>query len=105
MHPYPDLEDAQRVMQSQDALFRPTAFWEKASIKITEELCFEGVENFRRLHTPLSYFVPTYGPPTLGLSNEQVERLSKVLGEEYPTSKKSQLALHAYLSGHLNADL
>ena len=39
MHPYPDLEDAQRVMQSQDALFRPTAFWQKASLKISEELC------------------------------------------------------------------
>ena len=103
MHPYPDLKAAESAMQSQDALFRPTSFWGKASQKISEELCSEGVENFRRLQTPLSYFVPTYGPPTLGLSHEQVERLSKVLGEEYPTSKKSQLALHAYLSGHLNA--
>jgi len=103
MNSYPDLKSAQNAMQSQSPLFRPTSFWEKASLRISEELCIEGVENFRRLRTPLSYFVPTYGPPTLGLSHEQVERLSTVLGEEYPTSKKSQLALHAYLSGQLNA--
>jgi putative sugar O-methyltransferase len=103
MHSYPELAAAQRDLQAQDALFRPTSFWAQASQRIADELCIEGVENFRRLPTPLSYFVPTYGPPTLGLSQEQVERLSNVLANEYPTGKKAQLALHAYLSGHLNA--
>lgn len=103
MHSYPELTAAQNDLQAQDALFRPTSFWEQASLRIADELRAEGVENFRRLPTPLSYFVPTYGPPTLGLSREQVERLSTVLGNEYPTGKKAQLALHAYLSGHLNA--
>ncbi len=103
MHSYPELSAAQHDLQAQDALFRPTSFWEQASLRIADELRAEGMENFRRLPTPLSYFVPTYGPPTLGLSREQVERLSTVLGDEYPTGKKAQLALHAYLSGHLNA--
>jgi putative sugar O-methyltransferase len=103
MPSYPELAAAQRDLKAQDALFHPTSFWEQASQRIAAELQTEGVENFRRLPTPLSYFVPTYGPPTLGLSREQVERLSEVLGEEYPTSKKAQLALDAYLSGHLNA--
>lgn len=103
MYTYPELANALRDMQMQNALYRPTSFWEQASLRIADELHAEGVENFRRLSTPLSYFVPTYGPPTLGLSRQQVACLTQALGDEWPTGKKAQLALHAYLSGRLNA--
>lgn len=100
---YPELTAAQAELQTQKAVYRPTSFWELASKRIAEELRTGGIENFRRLPTPLSYFVPTYGPPTLGLSQEQVMLLSNTLNIESSSDKRAQLALHAYLSGHLSA--
>lgn len=100
---YPELDAAQSEMQSQDELYRPTSFWEQASQQIAEELRAEGIENFRRLPTPLSYFVPTYGPPTLGLSPEQVKLLNSTLKTKSSSDKKAHLTLHAYLSGHFSA--
>jgi putative sugar O-methyltransferase len=103
MDQHPELTKAQSDMRSQNALYQPTAFWEKATQLITQELQMEGMDQFRRLPTPTAYFVPSYGPPTLGMSPVQVARVSHVLAEEFPEHKKSHLVLQAYLSGHLNA--
>lgn len=100
---YPELQKAFALLEKQSDLYRPTSFWADASQKLAHEFEEIGIENFRRGPLALSYFVPTYGPPTLGLRKEQVELLTRTFQEHYADHTKGELALNAYLSGHLNA--
>ena len=100
---YPELQRAFKLLSVQSDLYKPTSFWDEASKRIAAEIGDLGVENFRRLPLPLSYFVPTYGPPTLGINQEQAQWLSAKFRDYQPSAKKAQLALDAYLSGYLNA--
>lgn len=100
---YPELQKAFALLEKQSDLYRPTSFWADASKKLAHEFEEIGIENFRRGPLALSYFVPTYGPPTLGLRKEQVGLLTQTFNSHYPNHTKGQLALNAYLSGHLNA--
>jgi putative sugar O-methyltransferase len=100
---YPELEYAFSELLNQSQLYRPTSFWEEASRDLAAEFESIGIENFRQGPLALSYFVPTYGPPTLGISHEQVNWLVSSFKDAYPNNKKAQLALEAYLTGYLNA--
>ncbi len=100
---YPDLRNAHANMQMKSHLYRPTSFWAQASEQISEEIESGGVENFRRLPTPMGYFVPNYGSPTSGFTLAQVNRLKEVIADEFPEQKKSQLALKQYLDGYQSA--
>ena len=100
---YPELQRAFTSIESQSDLYRPTSFWSEASQKLAYEFEAIGIENFRRGPLALSYFVPSYGPPTLGLTKDQVDLLTRTLSGEYPEHTKGMLALNAYLSGQLNA--
>jgi len=100
---YPELQRAFGLLSNQSDLYKPTSFWEGASKRIAAEIEDHGVEEFRRLPLPLSYFVPTYGPPTLGINQEQAQWLSAKFRDYQPSAQKAQLALDAYLSGYLNA--
>lgn len=100
---YPELQKAFALLEKQSDLYRPTSFWANASKKLAREFEEIGIENFRRGPLALSYFVPSYGPPTLGLTKDQVDLLTRTLSGEYPEHSKSMLALNAYLSGQLNA--
>ncbi len=100
---YPELQKAFTLLEKQSDLYRPTSFWSEASQKLAHEFEEIGIENFRRGPLALSYFVPSYGPPTLGLNIDQVDLLTSTLNGEYPDHKKGMLALNAYLSGQLNA--
>ena len=44
-------------------IYQPTQFWRKAARTIADELRAKNVSNFRRLDSPLMYFVPTFGFP------------------------------------------
>jgi putative sugar O-methyltransferase len=83
-------------MERQELLFRPTEFWREASERIVRELEDGGVENFRRLAGPRGFFVPSYGPPGNGLSEEEVGQLEEVIlrGAERG-SKKHRTLLEA----------
>jgi len=100
---YPDLKKAFALLEKQSDLYRPTSFWADASRKLAYEFEEIGIENFRHGPLALSYFVPTYGPPTMGLRKEQVELLTRTFQEHYADHTKGRLALDAYLSGQLNA--
>jgi len=103
MHKYPELHSAIAELNKQSNLYRPTSFWEDASKKLVLEFEELGVEDFRRGPLALSYFVPTYGPPTLGLSKDQIDLLTSTFVDHYPNHSKGVLALDAYLTGQLNA--
>jgi putative sugar O-methyltransferase len=103
MHDYPELNRALEDMQTQSELYRPTSFWDEASLRIVSELCTHGVEHFRSLPNALGFFVPTYGAPGNGFSEEQSGGLLEKLRCEFPQAKKSQLALDQFLSGQMSA--
>jgi putative sugar O-methyltransferase len=50
-------------MDGADALYRPTEFWRAALTRLATEAASGGLERFRSLPGPLSFFVPTYGFP------------------------------------------
>jgi len=90
-------------MSRQSDHYRPTPFWEQASVKLFNEFERHGIENFRQNPVALSYFVPTYGPPTLGLNLDQVAFLKETLEDHYPGQTKGALALNGFLNGHFSA--
>lgn len=100
---YPELQEAFESLPYQSELYRPTSFWAEASKLLTVQLQEFGVENFRRYPTALSYFVPTYGPPGLGLNSAQIDFLTRAFNDQYQQHQKGRLVLDKYLSGELNA--
>ena len=90
-------------MRAQEALYRPTAFWDEASAEIERELVEQGVERFRSLPLPLGYFVPTYGTLGNSLSVEQVVGLRHGIAQVAPNDRKAQLTLDQFLGAELAA--
>lgn len=97
------LETARRDLVDQDALYKPTAFWSRASDDIASSLLTEGVERFRSNPLCLGYFVPNYGAPTSGISSDEQSRLITDFKERNPTASKAILALDQLLSGRVAA--
>ncbi len=62
-----------------DELYRPTQFWRKALECLAEEVSGEGLERFRSMDGPLSYFVPTYGFPRYYKSKGQFDEIQATL--------------------------
>jgi putative sugar O-methyltransferase len=84
-------------------LYKPTSFWEKACGQLAQEFASHGMTRFRQGKTALSYFVPTYAPPTLGINAEDSKLLLETLSGSGQSSVKSELALRSFLSGSLHA--
>lgn len=57
---YPLLNLMLTDMQTQSPLYKPTAFWEYGSSLIIQELEENELQDFRKLHTARSFFVPGY---------------------------------------------
>jgi hypothetical protein len=62
---YAELRTACDAMRSAPDRYRPAVFWEEATSKIVSEIETHGVDSFRSLATPMSYFVPTWGRRTV----------------------------------------
>ena len=90
-----ELERAMAASLKQSALYRPTSFWSNATREIADELHGDGMENFRRLPKPLAYFVPTYGMPGNGFTDEAVGGLRRLVTGE----RRQSLMLESLLSG------
>jgi putative sugar O-methyltransferase len=93
------LEQARQQLKLQAMTYQPTTFWGAASEKITEELKTYGLAHFRRIPSALGYFVPNYSGSASGITPEQALELRAMLEQRYPTARKSQQALHHFLSG------
>lgn len=103
MHDYPELRAARAELQAQDALYRPTAFWDEASAAIERELLAHGVERFRQLPSALGFFVPTYGTPGNSISADQSAGLKLWLAQNAPQAGKARLAMEQFLAGEAAA--
>ncbi|EAT59829.1 putative sugar O-methyltransferase [Chlorobium ferrooxidans] len=97
---YPELSLAREDMLSQSDLYRPSVFWDEASSRIVSELCSYGIERFRSLPTTLGFFVPTYGLPGSGFTEQQVEYVQDSFRQKFPGAVKPQLALDQFFSGY-----
>ena len=103
MDRYPELSLALMDMKMQSELYKPSAFWEEASLHIASELCLLGMESFRSMPMALAFFVPTYGVPGNSFLVEQVAELLDLVRRKYSSSKKPELALDQFLNGQLSA--
>jgi putative sugar O-methyltransferase len=100
---YPELTQARDDMREQQALYRPTPFWDEASSRIVEEIFEYGIENFRSMALPLSFFVPTYGSPGNAFSEDIINGLRTWLNTAHPQASKPHLALEQFISGYSSA--
>lgn len=103
IHAYPELMTAREDMRAQSELYRPSPFWDEASSRIVDELCEQGIENFRSLRYPLSFFAPTYGTPGNFITKEASALLLSTLQQAMPEAQKPWLGLEQFLSGKASA--
>jgi putative sugar O-methyltransferase len=100
MPDYPDLNLAREEMKRQNDLYRPSSFWDAASDRLVNELSARGVEDFRRLPTALSFFVPTYGTPGNGFRDEQATTMLEYFRSGLGGASKPMLSINQFFSGH-----
>ena len=82
-------------------LYRPSSFWEDATTKIKNEIDENGIENFRRLKTPLSFFIPTYGMPGNSFDNKIEKKIIEIIQQE--GNEKQELFIKKWISGEIQA--
>lgn len=82
-------ESMMELLALQSQLYQPGVFWQEASKDMVEDLAKNGIENFRRLSSSLSYFVPTYGFPGNALSEATVRSFKDWLSAEQLAQKQS----------------
>lgn len=63
-------------LKKQSSLYQPGAFWKEATSVMLDDLNKNGIENFRRLTSSLTFFVPTYGYPGNALSDKNMQSLN-----------------------------
>ncbi len=103
LNDYPELNLALADMAEQNACYQPTSFWHEASSRIVESIRQQGIECFRSQILPLSFFVPTYGTPGSGFSDELKHNMMQWLRHEQPSATKTMLSLEHFLSGQMAA--
>jgi len=103
MYDYEELDRAREDMRAQSELYRPSVFWDDASSRIVAELRAFGLDRFRSMPSALGLFVPTYGVPGNGFSEEQSSGLLDWFRGKFAEAKKPQLALDQFLSGQMSA--
>jgi putative sugar O-methyltransferase len=101
MTKYKDIELTIAKSEQQKDIYKPTSFWKQASSEIIADIESSGVENFRRLETPLGFFVPNYGVPTNSFTVEMRDELTDIIKKK--GTLKQSLALEDFLSGHFHA--
>jgi putative sugar O-methyltransferase len=100
-HNYEELNLILDENTSQKKIYQPTSFWIKASQKIIREIEEFGVENFRKLDTPLGYFVPNYGVPANSFT-EFIKNDIRIVIKNKGTNKQL-LAMDEFISGYFHA--
>jgi putative sugar O-methyltransferase len=98
---YPELNEIIQKNKIQKTIYQPSSFWEQASKKIIEEITEYGIENFRNLPTPLSFFVPNYGIPANSFNQELVKEVYNLIRKN--GNNKQHLAIREFLSGYFHA--
>lgn len=88
---------------SKSVFYKPTSFWREAAIKISNEIKIAGVQNFRNISSSLNFFVPNFGSPASGFSENEVNSLILFAKEDLKLPQKALMTLRQYLSGFFHA--
>jgi len=100
---YPLLSAMLSDMESAPEVCKATQFWRNASVFIVQDLLEHGVEDFRRLKTALSFFVPTYGFPGWWNDRTLYHSLIDALASLQHPDRKLELRLRRFLAGEKQA--
>ena len=91
------IDHYQKELLKQAPEYKPGSFWQKALFDIAEEYVLSGVKNFRSIKKNLEFFVPTYGIPGNGFSDENVKIL---LEASRSFSKRQKMIIEDAISGY-----
>lgn len=91
------------VQCDQDIEFHTTDFWAYATNELSKVLEQDTIKQFRNDKACLTYFVPTYGYPAMGLSTDQIDEISDIANK---ANLKQRNTISQFISGqsHATAD-
>lgn len=98
---YPILDAMLEDMKKAPSLYRPTRFWEYGIRKIVADFSSYGIEQFRSLTSPMSFFVPTYGCP--GCDSLLLETITKAFEKNKISDTRWVIAQKQFLEGETQA--
>ncbi|WP_164084865.1 putative sugar O-methyltransferase [Pseudazoarcus pumilus] len=93
-----------RDMDEADPQYRPTAFWRTALDRLIPELGDGGLQRFRSLPGPLSFFVPTYGFPGIHTTPARFTPLRHALENLELGDRRCSIHLERLLTGEAQAE-
>lgn len=96
------LDTMLKDMVEQSPLYKPTAFWEKGSQMIIDELCEKGLEKFRSLTYPRMLFIPTYSFPNYAMNATLFDDTVKTLKTTFNDLRLS-IRTQKFFLGELHA--
>ena len=84
----------------QEEAFQTTDFWEYATNELSKILINNEIHRFRSDPACLTYFVPTYGHPAMGLTVDQIAEISKISDA---ASVKQRNTISNFVTGYSHA--
>ncbi len=100
---YPVLDLMLKDMETADALYRPTHFWEKGMAKLLESITINGVEAFRSMESAMHFFVPAYSLSGYSGNTEMQKALKDLFVKNEVGDSRWILLLNKYLEGETQA--
>ena len=88
-------------LQKQKDIYLPGSFWKDAIEKISNNYIENGIENLRNFQTNIVFFVPKYGTPANGFSEEEIAEIESLISKNL-NFKQSNLIKNS-LSGYYQA--
>jgi len=84
----------------QEEAFQTTDFWEYATNELSKILINNEIHRFRSDPACLTYFVPTYGHPAMGLTADQIAEINKISDT---ASVKQRNTISNFVTGYSHA--
>jgi putative sugar O-methyltransferase len=100
---FSELDKSLSESEIKPEFYKPTSFWREAAVKISDELKISGIHNFRNINSSLEFFVPNFGAPANGFSENEVNSLISFAKDNLKLSEKALMTLGQYLSGFFHA--
>lgn len=91
-------------MAAAEEAYRPTQFWQIAAKSLLDEVAMHGIDSFRSLPGPLSYFVPTYGFPGAHAEPARFDEVRAALARLPLGDPRCTAHLERLLSGEAQAE-
>ena len=93
------LTQVEELMANMNPLYRPTSFWEKAVKNLAARTNESEISTFRSWPEALDFFVPTYGSPGNGLSEEIRNEILHKVKSLVPSTSKEYMHIENAISG------